>query len=172
MAVSKTVSTTDGAERKEPAPVAPDPVLDQLVSLTRSISDLVRQNAEVQDTTTTAADADEQARVVFAYDFLGVVLGRRAPSVFQLTKVTVTRKPGTLTFTGLGGATAAKIRAANNVTQLLQGLAEGVPVRIDQGANAIQDDQRIDSIVTFTAVGGLPVALGPCLDAVSGPIVV
>ena len=127
-----------GAARSESKPAAasasasppsPDPphtgqnaALEQLVALTRSIGDLVRQNAGSSGEVS-AADAAQQARVVFAYDFLGVVLGRRAPSVFQLTTVDVTRNSGTLTFTGLQGATAAKVRAANNRVQLLDGLS-------------------------------------------------
>ena len=162
-----------GASRKPAAasasasPPSPDPphngqnaALEQLVALTRSIGDLVRQNAA---TTTSAADAAQQTRVVFAYDFLGVVLGRRAPSVFQLTTVGVTRNSGTLTFTGLQGATAAKVRAANNRVQLLDGLRDNVPVTIDQGDQAIINSVAIDSIVTFTSPGGTPVAIGPCL---------
>jgi hypothetical protein len=84
--------------------------------------------------------------------------------VFQLKTVTVERNIGTLTFTNLAGATAAKIRAANNTVQVLEGLREGVPADIGQGSKAIPDNQRIDSIVTFTAVGGTPVAIGPCLS--------
>lgn len=153
------------------SPPSPDPpytgqnaVLEQLVALTRSIGDLVKQNAGSSGEVS-AADAAQQVRVVFAYDFLGVVLGRRAPSVFQLTTVGVTRNSGTLTFTGLKGAKAAKVRAANNRVQLLQGLEEGVPVPIDQGDQAIIDSQPIDSIVTFTSPGGTPVAIGLCQSA-------
>jgi hypothetical protein len=150
----------------------PNPLLDQLVALTRSIGDLVQQNTGSGDDRTTAPDTDapERARAVFAYDFLGVVLGRRAPSVFQLTTVTVVRNAGTLTFTGLAGATAAKIRAADNTVQVLEGLREGVPVTIDQGPKAIPGNLRIDSIVTFTAIGGTPVAIGPCLEPAGGII--
>jgi hypothetical protein len=146
-------------------------VVEQLVELTRSIGDLVRQNAAGTGSATAAAAADDpaqRARVVFAYDFLGVVLGRRAPSVFQLTLVGVTRESGRLTFTGLKGATAARVRSARNQVRLLEGLADGQPVRIDQAPNAIDDAARIDSIVTFTVAGGVPVALGPCLDPVDG----
>jgi hypothetical protein len=149
-----------------------NPVLDQLVSLTRSISTLVQQNAGTTTGEPATTDNAQQTRVVFAYDFLGAVLGRRAPSVFQLKIVTVTRDFGSLTFTGLAGATVAKIRAANNTVQVLQGLREGEAVVIDQGVNAIPDEQRIDSIVTFTALGGVPVAIGPCLGPVSGGIIV
>lgn len=172
-----------GAARSESKPAAasasaspssPDPphtgqnaALEQLVALTRSIGDLVRQNAA---TTTSAADAAQQARVVFAYNFLGVVLGRRAPSVFQLTTVGVTRDSGTLTFTGLQGATAAKVRAANNRVQLLDGLVEGQAVSIEQGNQPIADNVPIDSIVTFTSPGGTPVAIGPCLPPAGGVI--
>ncbi|WP_284740175.1 hypothetical protein [Amycolatopsis sp. RTGN1] len=163
-----TVSTEDSTAAG-PAHNGQNPVLDQLVALTRSIGDLVQQNVGTGDQLTTAAtDAAEQARVVFAYDFLGVVLGRRAPSVFQLTTVTVERRFGTLTFTGLGAAKAAKIRAADNTVRFLEGLRDGVAVTIDEGPKAISDDLRIDSIITFTALGGTPVAIGPCLGPAVG----
>lgn len=151
-----------------------DAMLTQLVALTKSIGELAqRQNGAAGDqvTAATADDAVEQDRVRFAYNFLGFALGRRAPSVFQLTTVDVERDHGTLTFKRLGTATVAKVRAANNVTRLLEGLVEGRPVTIDQGPNAITDDQRIDSIVTFTAVGGEPVAIGPCREPVPGGII-
>ncbi|WP_410672204.1 hypothetical protein [Amycolatopsis sp. cmx-4-68] len=162
----------DTAPGPEAAHDRPNPLLDQLVALTRSIGDLVQQNTASGDDRTTAPDTDaaERARVVFAYDFLGVVLGRRAPSVFQLKTVTVVREFGTLTFTGLAGATAAKIRAADNTVQVLEGLREGVAVTIDEGPHAIADNLRLDSIVTFTAIGGTPVAIGPCLGPVGGVI--
>lgn len=163
------------AKSTEDSPAGPahngqNPVLDQLVALTRSIGDLVRQNAGADQLTTSDTDAAERARVVFAYDFLGVVLGRRAPSVFQLTTVTVVRDFGTLTFTGLGAATAAKIRAEDNTVRFLEGLRDGMPVTIDQGPGAIPDNRRIDSIITFTARGGTPVAIGPCLGPVGGVV--
>jgi hypothetical protein len=166
-------STKDNGAGTDPAPYDQNPVLDQLVSLTRSISDLVRQNAESGDgqATTVDNDAAERARVVFAYDFLGVVLGRRAPSVFQLKTVTVVRASRTLTFTGLAGATAAKIRADDNTVQVLEGLREDEPVTIDEGPKAISDDRRIDSIVTFTVAGGTPVAIGLCQGPVGGGII-
>ena len=145
-------------------------MLDQLVALTRSIGDLVQQNVGASDGTGSDVDAAERARVVFAYDFLGVVLGRRAPSVFQLKTVTVERDFGTLTFTGLAGATAAKIRAADNTVKVLEGLRDGDAVTIDRDPNAINDNQRIDSIVTFTALGGTPVGIGPCLGPVGGVV--
>ncbi len=148
-----------------------DPVLDQLVSLTRSISTLVQQNVDDNaanaDLTTAATAA--QTRVVFAYDFLGVVLGRRAPSLFQLRTVTVVRDFGTLTFTGIGAATVARIRAANNRVKTVE-IREGEPVTIDRDPDAITDDQRIDSIITFTSVGGVPVAIGPCQGPVFGGV--
>ncbi|MEV6643711.1 hypothetical protein [Amycolatopsis sp. NPDC051371] len=164
--------STEDSPAAGPAHNGQNPVLDQLVSLTRSISALVQQNVESGDDQLTTADTDaaEQARVVFAYDFLGVVLGRHAPSVFQLTTVTVVRDFGTLTFTGLGPATAAKIRAADNTVRFLEGLRDGMPVTIDQGPQAISDNLRIDSIITFTARGGTPVAIGPCLGPVGGVI--
>jgi len=163
-------STVDGSAAVDPVPDDRNPMLDQLVALTRSIGDLVQQNAGHLGQTATTTDITagtelddtERARVVFAYDFLGAVLGRHAPSVFQLKRVTVTRNPGTLTFTGLDGATAAKVRAADNTVRLLEGLSEGVPVRIDYDPDAIADNVRIDSIVTFTVAGGKPVAIGPC----------
>jgi hypothetical protein len=148
-----------------------DAMLAQLVSLTKSIGELAQQkngSAGGQVTAATTDDFAEQDRVRFAYNFLGFVLGRRAPSVFQLPPVDVHRDPGTLTFTRLGDATVAKVRAANNVVQVLEGLREGRPVTIDQGDKAIRNDQRIDSIVTFTARDGVPVAIGPCLDPVRG----
>lgn len=153
-----------------------DAMLAQLVSLTKSIGELAQQkNGAAADPVTVTPDDDpvlrQQDRVRFAYNFLGFVLGRRAPSVFQLTTVDVDRDHGTLTFKRLGTATVAKVRAADNVTRLIEGLVEGRPVTIDQGPNAITDDQRIDSIVTFTAVGGEPVAIGPCREPVPGGII-
>ena len=65
----------------------------------------------------------------------------------------------------------AKIRAGNNTTRVLEGLQNGQAVTIDQGANAIADAQRIDSIVIFNSPGGVPVAIGPCLGPISGGIV-
>ncbi|MEU0793470.1 hypothetical protein ABZ342_25645 [Amycolatopsis sp. NPDC005961] len=148
-----------------------DAMLAQLVSLTQSIGELAQQkngSAGAQVTATAADDTSKPDRVRFAYNFLGVALGRRAPSVFQLTKVDVHRDTRTLTFTGLGPATVARVRAANNVVRLLEGLVDGTPVTIDDGKDAIRYDQRIDSIVTFTARNGTPVAIGPCLDPVPG----
>ena len=151
-----------------------DAMLAQLVSLTRSISELAQKNSTTDDQVAAASNDDlaaqSQARVRFAYNFLGFVLGRRAPSVFQLTTVDVKRDFGTLTFTGLGPATAALVRTANNVVRPLEGLMDGRPVTVNDGKNAITDDQRIDSIVTFTVLGGVPVAIGPCLDPVGGII--
>ena len=114
--------------------------------------------------------------MVFAYDFLGFVLGRRAPSVFQLTAVTVIRdNDNKLTFTGLGKATAAKVRAADNHVQLLKDLTDDVsPIEIqqnDKDNQPISSDQPIDSIVTFTSLGGTPVAIGPCLPAVAVTVI-
>jgi len=159
----KTVPPKDPVIATDPPPLDPNVVLAQLVSLTQSISALVQQNVE-DDTPTSQPPA--QARVVFAYDFLGVVLGRRAPSLFQLKTVSVERDFGTLTFTGLAGAKVARIRAANNRVKVVQGLQEGVAVTIDVAPDAIDDSQRIDSIVTFTELGGVPVAIGPCLGPV------
>ncbi|MFJ7213002.1 hypothetical protein [Amycolatopsis sp. NPDC098790] len=152
-----------------------DAMLTQLVSLTKSIGELAQQrNGTAGDrvavTATDDTDTAEQDRVRFAYNFLGFALGRRAPSVFQLTTVDVDREPGKLTFKRLGAATVAKVRAANNVVQVLEGLVEGQAVPIDQGPKAIQDDQRIDSIVLFTSLGGVPVAIGPCREPVPGGI--
>ena len=148
-------------------------LLEQLVALTRSIGDLVQQNAGSSGEVS-AADTDQQARVVFAYDFLGFVLGRRAPSVFQLTAVTVIRDDhNELTFQGLGKATAAKVRAADNHVQLLKDLTNDVAIAIqqkDKDNQPISSDQPIDSIVTFTSLGGTPVAIGPCLPAVVGTV--
>jgi len=164
-----TKSTKDNGHSAKPVSDEQHPAFDQLVlALTRSIDDLAKKNGDGLTTVTTPDPlAVQRDRVVFAYDFLGSVLGRRT---FQLKRVTVVRERGTLTFTDLAGATVAKIRSAANITQLLQGLREGVSVRIDEGVNAIPDGQRIDSIVTFTAVGGTPVAIGPCLGPVDGII--
>jgi hypothetical protein len=174
----KTTESRAVAGRTKPAAAEVEPagdrdaMLAQLVSLTKSIGELAREKngSAVDPVTATTADdpvLQQQDRVRFAYNFLGFVLGRRAPSVFQLPAVGVTRAHRTLTFTGLGGATAAKVRAANNAFQVLDGLVEGRPVYIDQGDEPITDDQRIDSIVTFTA-SGVPVAIGPCQDPVPG----
>jgi hypothetical protein len=168
---SKAVATTSTRD-DHPLPDNQTALLEQLVALTRSIGELARRDTEsgglpttTVATTDQAKDAAQQTRVVFAYDFLGVVLGRRAPSVFQLTTVEVERTPGHLTFANLNGATEAKVRAANNTVRVLKGLRDNEAVRIDDGANAIPDNQRIDSIVTFKSVDGVlvPVAVGPCL---------
>jgi hypothetical protein len=168
-------TTRDAVITTNPPPLDPNVVLAQLVSLTQSISALVQQNVEDDDEQQTPQPSVEQARVLFAYDFLGVVLGRRAPSLFQLTTVNVERDFGTLTFTNLGIAKVARIRAANNRVKVVQGLQNGVPVTIDQDTDAntkdaIDDNQRIDSIVTFTSLGGAPVAIGPCLGPAGGGI--
>ena len=166
-------STSDSPPSPDRPHNGQNALLEQLVALTRSIGDLVQQNAA---TATSTADPDQQARVVFAYDFLGFVLGRRAPSVFQLTAVTVIRNDhNKLTFTGLGKATAAKVRAADNHVQLLKDLTDDVgPIEIqqnDKDNQPISSDQPIDSIVTFTSLGGTPVAIGPCLPAVVGTVI-
>jgi hypothetical protein len=175
---SKTVATTSTADDHplaEPVHDDQNPLLEQLVALTRSISELARRESigsggqpptTPGSTASEIADAAQRARVVFAYDFLGVVLGRRAPSVFQLPAVEVDREPGFLTFTNLKGATVAKVRAANNTVRVLENLQDGGRVRIDDGPDAIADGQRIDSIVIFKSVDGVlvPVALGPCLS--------
>ena len=175
-----TTSTGDDHPVPEPMPDNQNALLEQLVALTRSIGELARrdtgsggQPTTTGSTTARAGDAAQRARVVFAYEFLGVVLGRRAPSVFQLPAVGVTRDPGTLTFTNLDGATTAKVRAANNAVRVLENLREGEARDIDDGANAIADDQRIDSIVIFKPVDGVlvPVTLGPCLPPVPGTII-
>jgi len=167
-------STSDSPPSTNPPPPTPPDnnkvVLEQLVALTKSISDLVQQNTAAGDGETRPL-SPEEIRAVFAYDFLGQVLGRRAPRVFQLRTVGVSRDFGTLTFTELNGATVAKIRAGNNTTRVLEGLQNGQAVTIDQGANAIADAQRIDSIVIFNSPGGVPVAIGPCLGPISGGIV-
>jgi hypothetical protein len=106
--------------------------------------------------------------VVFGYEFLGEVLGRRGLTAFQLRRVVVERAEGTLTFRNLEGATVARVRTANNVVRVLEGLTEGTEVTVDEGPNPIPDNQRIDSIVMFESLGGAPVALGPCLGPVSG----
>ncbi len=182
---SKPAAASASASPPSPGPphTGQNAALEQLVALTRSIGELVKQNAASSGqvsaaTTTSAAEAAQQARVVFAYDFLGVVLGRRAPSVFQLTRVNVTRATGAmLTFTDqdLNGATAAKVRSADNHVQLLTGLTPNTPVSIGQKApppnQAIDDGVPIDSIVTFTSLGGTPVAIGPCLQPVAGGVI-
>lgn len=156
-------STKDVSVATDPPPEL-NPILQQLVSLTQSISALVQQNVDDEPAPGPVL-SPAQARVVFAYDFLGVVLGRRAPSLFQLRTVQVDRDFGTLEFTGLGDAKVARIRAANNRVKVVD-VQEGVPVVIDKGPDAIDDNQRIDSIVTFTSRGGVPVAIGPCLGPV------
>lgn len=185
---SKAVATTSTHD-EQLLPDNQNPMLEQLVALTQSISELVKQAAgtgtqqppgttppgtTTPGTTTPAAeDAGQRTRVAFAYDFLGVVLGRRAPSVFQLATVGVTRATGTLTFTRLNGATVARIRAVNNTVRVLENLQDGQAVHIDNGAKPIADTLRIDSIVVFKSVEGVlaPVALGPCLAPVPGAII-
>lgn len=159
-------STKDKQDTGNPPPPDPNAVLAQLVSLTQSISALVQQNVEDDDGETPELPP-ERARVLFAYDFLGVVLGRRAPSLFQLSAVNVTRDFGTLTFTNLGAAKVARIRGADNRVKTVD-VTENVAVTIDENPDAIEDNVRIDSIVTFTSRGGAPVAIGPCLGPVGG----
>lgn len=146
------------------APVSQDVVLEQLVALTRSIKDLVERSTEPSQPQADIGDPAQRARVVFAYEFLGSVLGRRAPRVFQLRKVGVTRGFRELTFTGLQGATAAKIRSNRNVVVELTELRDGAAVNIDP----ITSDERIDSIVVFNVPGGVPVAIGPWVDPLNG----
>ena len=48
------------------------------------------------------------------------------------------------------------------------------PVSIEQKDKATSpshDDVPIDSIVTFTSLGGTPVAIGPCLQPVVGSVI-
>ena len=40
-----------------------------------------------------------------------------------------------------------------------------------QGNQPIADNVPIDSIVTFTSLGGTPVAIGPCLQPVVGGVI-
>lgn len=162
----------DGPRPAEPSNGSQDVVLEQLVALTQSIKDLVRQNTEpAEPPQTDSGDPAQRARVVFAYDFLGSVLGRRAPRVFQLRRVEVTRDGGGLTFNDLRDATAAKIRSDRNVVVDLNNLRDGVEERIDGNADPsknITNDQRIDSIILFNSPGGVPVAIGPCLGPDNG----
>lgn len=151
-------------------------VLAQLVALTQSIKDLVTQNTEpveppptepVEPPPAGTTDAAQRTRVVFAYDFLGQVLGRRTPRVFQPRTVDVNRRGAHLTFSGLTGVNPlAKIRSNKNVVVELGNLVNGQAVHINQStdpAKHITNDQRIDSIIVLDSPGGVPVAIGPCL---------
>lgn len=139
-----------------------------LVALTQSIKDLATRNTEpVEPPPAATTDAAQRTRVVFAYDFLGQALGRRAPRVFRPRTVGVNRRGASLTFSGLTGANPlAKIRSNKNVVVELSNLVDGQAVRIDQdtdSAKHITNDQRIDSIIVLDSPGGVPVAIGPCL---------
>jgi hypothetical protein len=168
-----TTSTSDNPPSPDPSHGNGDQakLLEQLVTLTQSISNLVQQNTDASDDKPPPR-SPEETRVVFAYDFLGVVLGRRDPRVFQLRTVGVTRNERRLTFTDLKGATVAKVRGANNGTQLLEGLRDNEPATIrTEGDNAIPDQVEIDSIVILSARDGVPVAIGPCQPPVPGGLV-
>jgi hypothetical protein len=170
-------SRTKPADSAAPPNADQDVMLQQLVSLANSINALVEQNAAATDPppppSPTPSRSPEELRVVFAYEFLGVVLGRRTPRVFQLRNVEVRRDFDGLTFTGLNGATAARIRSDRNVVVDLKDLRDGVAFPIDKAPDPqprITSDQRIDSIIIFSAPGGVPVAIGPCLGPVFGEI--
>jgi hypothetical protein len=155
-----------------------DQLLQQLVRLTESVERLAQRTTTPPPppdtppplpppiTTTDPPDParDTRNRVLFAYLFLGEVLGRRE---FALPRVTVERPAsGKIKFTGLvtalGTASVVRLRAANNQTQTISGLPEGVEV-----TTTIPDEQRIDSIV-FLTNDGVPVGIGDCADPIDG----
>lgn len=177
VARTKPAATPEIPAAKDPAPDNQSVVLEQLVALTQSIKELVARSTEPtppppSDTT----DPVVRNRVVFAYDFLGKVLGRRAPRVFEPRAVVVQRDGDFVTFTGLKvdglpTGTFARIRSNRNVVVLLEDLRDGEPrsVATDPNENKqITFDQRIDSIVVFDKVGGTPVAIGNCLPPSNG----
>jgi hypothetical protein len=113
----------------------------------------------------TGPAAEERRKALFAYEFLGEMLGRRG---FAVPKVGVVRdrdgNQGNLTFTNLGLGKTARVRAANNSQDIIENLQENVSVNTD-----IPNGQPIDSIVVLDAVG-VPVAIGPCRGPISNLI--
>jgi hypothetical protein len=158
-----------------------DQLLQQLVRLTESVEKLAQRTTTPPpppppddtpppppppSTTSDPPDParDTRNRVLFAYLFLGEVLGRRD---FAVPRVNVERPAsGKLKFTGLvtalGAATVVRLRAANNQTQTISGLQEDVEV-----TTTIPDTQRIDSIV-FLTNDGVPVGVGDCEEPIEG----
>lgn len=144
------------------APTKPDDngaLLQLLTRLTESVEKLAQPSQGPGSSPT--PEEKERATVLFAYDFLGLVLGRPnfpAP-------VDVERNGNELTFRDLrnGAGTFALLRAADNTREELAGLVENTPVEL----KVIPNDQAIDSIVIFTEKDGVPLAVAECQPAES-----
>jgi hypothetical protein len=164
------------SKASEPAPAADttgtvevvvpsDPLnrlLEQLAKIADSVAKLPGGVATREPAAETGPAAEERRKAVFAYEFLGEVLGRRG---FAVAKVGVVRdrdgNQGNLTFTNLGLGKTARVRAADNSQDIIENLQENVQVNTD-----IPNGLPIDSIVVLDAVG-VPVAIGPCLRPTS-----
>lgn len=161
-------STSERSEPKQQPPAGrsaaerQEELLRQLTSLTESVQQLASrdQPAAAGSTAGLTPDPDTEIRrrVEFAYLFLGEVLGRRGALVFGVPRVAVTRDNKGLTFADLRGGTAARVRAANGTTDLLENLRPNVAV-----ATSIPGGQPIDSLVVLESRDGVALALGPCL---------
>jgi len=156
-------STTDA-----PAPDSLQQLLEQLGRIADSVTRLTEPKSAAADAGQAAESgpaAQERAKALFAYEFLGEVLGRPG---FAVPRVQVSRGTTvgrgrfitTLIFQQLNGGTTARVRAADNRQQILLNLQVGNPVDVEE----IPVEQPIDSIVVLDG-SGVPVAIGPCLEA-------
>jgi len=143
---------------RTPAEAEREELLRHIAALTASVNTLAQRAlppaiGEADTSTRSQAEAD-QATVLFAYNFLGEVLGRQD---FNVPRVAVSRGSKTLTFTELRGGAFALVRAANNQVDNLDNLVVNQPFAL-----TIPDSQAIDAIVMFDRAGGVPVAIGEC----------
>lgn len=158
---------------EQPSPttdLAGDPLgklLEQLGKIADSVGRLTEPRTEA--TTETGPAAEERRKALFAYEFLGEVLGR---TNFAVPRVGVTRcraatgsTRGALRFTELLTGTKARVRAADNSQEVLRNLQEGV---VSDEMKVIKDDQPIDSIVVLD-ITDVPVAIGPCVPVATEP---
>ncbi|MEV6847949.1 hypothetical protein [Actinoplanes sp. NPDC051411] len=108
---------------------------------------------------------NERLTMLFAYNFLGEVVGRRN---FRFTlRAVADRDRDGLRFTELRGGTFARLRSADNRIEELENLVAGTRVKL----TVIPDDQAIDAIVVLERRGGVPVAIGNCQGPVPGVII-
>jgi hypothetical protein len=164
---SKAEETTTPATDPQADPLLLQGLLTQLTSLAASAKQLADDQTPPAGTPDPVAE--ERKKVLFAYEFLGEVLGRRLGSRFFATpKVTVDRDftSATLTFTGLPATSrVARVRAAGGGVEVLP-LPDPLPDPT-QGATVpvteIPNAEAIDSIVILDG-RGVPLALGNCLD--------
>lgn len=103
---------------------------------------------------------EERRKALFAYNFLGEALGRQGfavprAEVYRSSAVVGGQTITTLLFDQLGQGTTARVRASNNMQQILLNLPEGEFVNTIFSFN-----QPIDSIIVLDK-DNVPVAIGP-----------